>query len=76
MTTEKFITMLVAYYGINAKADAVKLSVVTEYVAQFSDMQRKELFNKAIALFSPTSTNPHPYRGRNCLQSRKSYIVA
>lgn len=60
MTTEKFITMLVAYYGINAKADAVKLSVVTEYVAQFSDMQRKELFNKAIALFAPTSTNPYP----------------
>lgn len=60
MTTEKFILALVAYYSIDSAKDEFKISAIKEFIKPLTDDQRKELFNKAITNYEPTSTNPYP----------------
>lgn len=52
--------MLVAYYGVDAAKEELRLTVISEYLGQYTDVQRKALFNKAISAFVPTSTNTFP----------------
>lgn len=60
MSTDRFISMLVAYYGIDVTREELRLTVISEYVAQYTDEQRRQIFNKAIASFVPTATNTFP----------------
>lgn len=60
MQTDRFIAMLVAYYGVDAAKEELRLTVISDYVSQYTDEQRKTLFNKLIASFVPTATNTFP----------------
>jgi Domain of unknown function (DUF6475) len=60
MTLEKFIIAMVAYYSIDSAKDEFKISAIKEFIKPLTDEERKELFNKAITNFEPTSTNTFP----------------
>ena len=60
MDVDKFMSLYAAYYGIDVVTNAIKITMIRDYVASITDEQRKLILTKLMCEFIPTSTVQYP----------------